>query len=104
MRSLKSLLGLAAVAALAGGCAAYPYYGDGYNGSRYNGSGYNGYGYNGYGYDAYGPGPGPGPGYYDEPGYYVAPEIGFGFGFSDRDRRDGRDWRGEEHHRRDERH
>lgn len=94
MTSLKSLAGLAAVAALLGGCADYPYYGDGYNG-------YDGYGYNGYGYDAYG------PGYYD-PGYYVAPEIGFGIAFSDRDRhehwRDHHDWRDGEHHHHDEHH
>ena len=99
MASLKSLAGLAAVAALLGGCADYPYYGDGYNG--YDGYGYNGYGYNGYGYDAYG------PGYYD-PGYYAAPEIGFGIAFGDRDRherwRDHREWRDGEHRHHDEHH
>ena len=94
LRTLKSLLGLAAIGALLGGCADYPYYGDGYNG--YNGYGYNGYGYNGYDY-------GPGPGYYD-PGYYVGPSIGLGIGFSDRGGhehwRDRQDWRGdgERHH------
>jgi hypothetical protein len=98
MATLKSLVGLAAVAALLGGCADYPYYGDGYNGYGYNG--YNGYGYNGYGYDA-------GPGYYD-PGYTVAPEIGLGFAFSDGGRhehwRDRHDWRDDDHHRHDDRH
>jgi hypothetical protein len=94
MAPLKSLLGLAAIAALLGGCADYPYYGDGYDG-------YNGYGYDGYGYGAYG------PGYYDAPGYYAAPEIGFGFAWSDRGRRehwrDRHEWRDGEH-RHDEHH
>jgi len=75
--SSKSLLALAAAAALLGGCATYPYP-------------YDTYGYNdGY---AYGERPvyreyPPYPGYAYAPGYYyprtyIAPSIGFSLGYS----------------------
>src|SRR6185312_1884592 len=92
--TLRSALRLAG-APLLGACAVEPYDNYGYNGNP----GYYGNGNPGY-YGA------PGP-YYQEPGYaYVEPSIGFGIGFSDRDRgdhwRDRRDWReGHEHHDRD---
>src|SRR4051812_37950262 len=66
--STKSVLGLAAAAALLGACATGPYYG-------------NGYGYdNGYAYDN-GSAYAPGPAYYDAPGYYGGPSVGLGIGF-----------------------
>ena len=82
----RTLLAVAAGAALLGGCATYDYPYNGYNG-------YNGYGYNGYDY-------GPGPAYYDAPGYYDGPSVGFGVGFSDfgnhewHGDRGRHDWRG----------
>lgn len=94
---LRSALVLAG-ATLLGACAVAPYdYNDGYHGNP---------GYYGGGPGYYGA---PGP-YYEEPGYaYVEPSIGFGIGFSDRDRGDHwrgrRDWRdGHEHRDRDHDH
>lgn len=65
-------------AALLSGCATY--YDDGY----------------GYGYDNYGYGYG-GPSYYGYPAY-VAPSVGFGFSYYDRDDRRHR-WRDRDHRR-----
>jgi hypothetical protein len=75
--SRKTVLATMAGAALLAGCVTDPYY-DGYGYDRY------GYDRPGYGYD--------GPAYYGYPGY-VAPSIGFGFTYSDRD--DRRGWRGD---------
>jgi len=90
--STKSVLGLAAAAALLGACATGPYYDNGY-GYGYN----NGYAYdNGYAYA-------PGPTYYDEtPPFFAAPSVGFGVGFSSFDH-DGHhhEWRGDHDGHRD---
>ncbi|HZZ91521.1 MAG TPA: hypothetical protein VFE23_03110 [Usitatibacter sp.] len=79
---MKSVLALVGAGALLAGCAAGPYYDNGYG----YGNGYDaGYGYNGYDY-------GPGPAYY-EPGY-VAPSVGFGVGFNSWDG-GGHEWHGD---------
>ena len=100
-KTIKAALAALAGAALLAGCATGPYYDDyGYN----NGYGYgNSYGYyDGYGYNN-GYGYGYGPTYY-EPGY-IAPSVGFGVTYIDRDDnhrhyrgdRDGRrEWRNED--------
>lgn len=83
-RTRLTLLALAG-AALLGGCATGPYYGE-----------YHGYG-PAYGYPAYG------PAYYDYP--YVGPSVGIGIGatYIDRDHRHysrdhRREWRGRHDH------
>lgn len=80
----KSLLALAAAAALLSGCVAgpYPYGSYAYNDPNYYGNG----SYDPY-YDRPAPAPAPygyyyGPTYY--PRYYAAPSIGFGFSYSNR--------------------
>jgi hypothetical protein len=108
MAKIRSLLAIAAGAALVGGCAVAPYD---------NGYGY-GYGYgNGYDYPGY-PGYAPVSPYDDdpfyEPGYYgYGPSVGLGFSFGgvyggghhhDHDghdwhgHREGRDWHGDGGH------
>lgn len=100
MAKIKAALAAIAGAALLAGCATGPYYQDGYNGydNGYYNNGYysNGYYNNGYGY-------GYGPAYY-EPAY-IAPSVGFGITYVDRDDghrhyhgdRDGRrEWRNDE--------
>jgi hypothetical protein len=85
--STRSVLGLAAAAALLGACATGPYYDNGY-GYGYN----NGYPYdNGYAYA-------PGPSYYDAPGFYEGPSVGLGIGFASGgswDHEHHREWRGD---------
>jgi hypothetical protein len=71
----KAILATLVCAAPLAGCATGPYYDD-------------------YGYDRYGYGYGYGSGYYDPYYYgpgYVAPSVGLGFTYSDRDHRRYRD-------------
>jgi hypothetical protein len=88
MTRLKTTLAVLGAAAALGGCAAGQYY--------------DSYGYNpNYNYDAY---TAPGPYYetpaYEAPAYYGGPAVGFGFSYTDRDRRDYRshEWHGDRAH------
>ena len=76
MTSRKTLLTVAAGAAILAGCAAGPYYDDSYYGGRYRT------------YSDY-----PAYSYYNTPDYYVAPPVvSFGLAYNDRHYWDGRRW------------